>query len=230
MMSVEPIYISALLIGLLGGTHCVGMCGGIVTALTIGLSNQKRNDGGSFFIYQLSYNIGRILTYTITGALVASIGAVSEHYGFGMQVRKILTLMAASVMIFLGLYLTGWWKTAIIKIENIGSILWRRIEPLAKNFIPIRSISHALIAGILWGWLPCGLVYSALFLAMSANSISQGALIMWSFGIGTLPVLLGLGYVSTNFIAHLQKQWVRTTAGTIIFCFGIFQFKIFIFS
>ena len=95
-----------------------------------------------------------------------------------------------------------------IKIENIGAVLWRRIEPLAKKFIPIRSISHALIAGILWGWLPCGLVYSALFLAMSANSISQGALIMWSFGIGTLPVLLGLGYVSTNFIAHLKKQWV----------------------
>jgi len=133
-------------------------------------------------------------------------------------------------MIFLGLYLTGWWKTAILKIENIGSVLWRRIEPLAKNFRPIRSISHALIAGILWGWLPCGLVYSELFLAMSANSISQVALIMWSFGIGTLPVLLGLGYVSTNFIAHLQKQWVRTTAGTIIFCFGIFQFKIIIFS
>ena len=147
-----------------------------------------------------------------------------------MQVRKILTLTAVSVMKFLGLYLTGWWKTAIIKIENIGSVLWRRIEPLAKKFIPIRSISHALIAGILWGWLPCGLVYSALFLAMSANSISQGALIMWIFGVGTLPVLLGLGYVSTNFIAHLEKQWVRTTAGTMIICFGIFQFKIFIFS
>ena len=82
------------------------MCGSIVTALKIGLSNQKRNDGRRFFIFQLSYNIGRILTYTITGALVASIGAVSEHYGFGMQVPKILTLTAVSVMIFLGLYLT----------------------------------------------------------------------------------------------------------------------------
>ena len=83
-MIVDSIYISALLIGLLGGTHCVGMCGGIVTALTIGLSNQKRNYGRRFFTYQLSYNIGRILIYTITGGLVASIGSVSEHYGFGM--------------------------------------------------------------------------------------------------------------------------------------------------
>ena len=79
---------------------------------------------------------------------MASIGVVSEQYGIGMQVRKILTLTAASVMIFLGLYLTGWWKTAIIKIENIVSILWRRIEHVAKKFIPIRSISHALIAAI----------------------------------------------------------------------------------
>ena len=83
----------------------------------------------------------------------------------------------------------------IIKIENIRSVLWRIIEPLAKKVIPIRSISHVLIAGILWGWLPFGLVDSALFLAMSANSISQGALIMWIFGIGALPVLLGLTYV-----------------------------------
>ena len=169
------------------------MCGGIVTSLTIGFSNQKRNDGRRFLTYQLSYNIGRILTYTITGALVAVVGAVSEHYGFGMQVRKILTLTAASVMIFLALYLTGCWKTAIIKIENIVSILWRRIEHVAKKFIPIRSISHALISGILWGWLPCGMVYSVLFFAISANSILQGALILWSFGVGTLPVLLGLG-------------------------------------
>ena len=127
MMSVEPIYISALLIGLLGGTNCVGMCGGIVTALTIGLSNQKRNDGRRFFIYQLSYNIGRILTYTITGALVASIGAVSEHSGFfGMQVRKILTLTAASVMIFLGLLQRDWfiWQKMVMKRWHKSYLIW----------------------------------------------------------------------------------------------------------
>ena len=84
--------------------------------------------------------MGRILNYTITGGLVASIGAVLENYGFGMHVRKILTLTAASVMNFLGLYLTGWWETAIIKIENIGLVLWRTIEPLAKIFILTRSV------------------------------------------------------------------------------------------
>ncbi len=123
-MGIESFYISALLIGLLGGTHCVGMCGGIVSALTIGLSNQKRKDLRKFFVYQLSYNLGRILTYTMTGAIAASLGAVSEHYGFGIQARKILTFTAATIMIFLGLYITGWWKIAIISIENIGKIFW----------------------------------------------------------------------------------------------------------
>ena len=140
-----------------------------------------------------------------------------------MQIRKILTLTAASVMKFLGLYLTGWWKTDILKIENIGSVLWHRVESLAKKIIPIRSISHALIAGILWGWLPCGLVYSALFLAMSANSISQCDLIMWIFGIGALPVLLGLAYVSTNFIAHLQKQWFEPQQAQLFFVLEYFN-------
>jgi len=163
----------------------------------------------------------------MTGAIAASLGAVSEHYGFGIQARKILTFTAATIMIFLGLYITGWWKIAIISIENIGKIFWKSIEPLAKKFIPIRSISHALIAGILWGWLPCGLVYSALFLAMSANSISQGAIIMCIFGIGTMPVLLSIGYVSKNIFSHFQKKWLRVTAGTIIIFFGIFQFMIF---
>lgn len=229
-MEIESFYFSAFLIGLLGGTHCVGMCGGIVTSLSIGISKHKREDVKSFFVFQISYNLGRILTYTITGAIAASVGVVSEHYGFGMQVRKILTLIAATVMIFLGLYVMGWWKMAIMIIENVGKIFWNKIEPIAKKFIPIRSIGHALIAGILWGWLPCGLVYSALFLAMSANSITEGALIMWIFGVGTLPVLLGVGYFSTNIIFHLRKKWLRTAAGSLIIFFGILQFKIFFFS
>ena len=167
------------------------------------------------------------MTYTIRGHLPLVYELFSDHYGFGMQARKILTLTVPSIMIFIGLYLTGWWKTAIIKIVNIGSFILCRIEPLAKIFIPIRSIIHVLIVGILHGWLPFELVFSELFLAIYSNSVSQGALKMWGFGIGTLPVLLGLGYVSTNFIDRLQKQWVWTTACTIIFCFGIFQFKIF---
>ena len=165
MMGVEAIYISALLIGLLGGPVCWHLWR-YCNCTYDWFINQKRNDGRRFFTYQLSYNIGRILTYTITGTLLGSIGVVSEYYGFGMQVRKILTLTAASVMIFLGLYLTGWWETAIIKIENIGSILWRSIEPLAKYIIPI-SLHKSCIDC----WYSLGMfnVWAGLFSAIFGN-------------------------------------------------------------
>ena len=227
-MFEESLYFSAFLIGLFGGTHCAGMCGGIISGLTLGISEENRRK--NLLSFSLLYNLGRIISYSVAGAMAASLGAVSDNYGFGIEVRKILTLIAATVMIFLGLYLTGWWTNVIHKFEKIGSFLWQRIEPYAKRYIPIRSHGHALIAGLLWGWLPCGLVYSTLFLAMTGKSVSQGVLIMVSFGIGTLPTLLTIGYFSGSLIAQLQKKWIRTFAGIMIIGFGILQFKIHFFS
>ena len=227
-MFEESLYFSAFLIGLFGGTHCAGMCGGIISGLTLGVSQENRHK--NLLSFSLLYNLGRIISYSVAGAMAASLGAVSDNYGFGIEVRKIFTLLAATIMIFLGLYLTGWWITFILKIENIGNFLWQKIEPYAQKFIPIRSKGHALIAGLLWGWLPCGLVYSTLFLAMTGKSVAQGVLIMFSFGIGTLPTLLTIGYFSDSLIAHLQKKWIRIFAGIMIICFGIFQFKIHFFS
>jgi len=223
-MFSESLYLTAFLIGLFGGTHCAGMCGGIMSGLTLGVSAENRRK--KFLPYLLSYNSGRIISYSIAGAMAASLGAVSANYGFGIELRKIFTLLAATVMIFLGLYLTGWWISAILKIEKVGSFFWKIIEPYAKKYVPIRSTGQALIAGLLWGWLPCGLVYSTLFLAMSAKSISQGVLIMLSFGIGTLPVLMTIGYFSDSLIKQLQKKWLRISTGLMIIGFGIFQFKL----
>ncbi|MEC9296732.1 MAG: sulfite exporter TauE/SafE family protein [SAR324 cluster bacterium] len=227
-MFEESLYFSAFLIGLLGGTHCAGMCGGIISGLTLGVSEENRRK--NLLPFSLLYNFGRIISYSVAGAMVTSLGTISDNYGFGIEVRKILTLLAATIMIFLGLYLTGWWITVILKIEKIGTFLWQRIEPYAKRYIPIRSKGHALIAGLLWGWLPCGLVYSTLFLAMSGKGVAQGVMVMTSFGIGTLPALLTIGYFSDSLIAHLQKKWIRTFAGIMIVGFGIFQFKIHFFS
>ncbi len=126
-------------------------------------------------------------------------------------------------MILLGLYLSGWWPRAILAIERGGSWIWQWIEPVAKRWIPIRSTTQALIAGLLWGWLPCGLVYTALLWSLSAESTLQGALIMGCFGLGTLPVLLGLGLFSGKLADQLQKRWIRTSAGIMVGSFGIFQ-------
>lgn len=220
-MPSESLYLSAFLMGLLGATHCAGMCGGIVTALTIGIDPQQRSQRVAVFL--LSYNSGRILSYMAAGATMALIGSALAALGEGMWIRQLLTLLSATIMILLGLYLSGWWPGAILKIERIGSLLWRQIEPVAKRWIPIRSTTQALVAGVLWGWLPCGLVYTALLWSLSAESILQGTLIMGSFGLGTLPALLGLGLISGTIAEQLQKRWVRTSAGIMVSSFGIFQ-------
>ncbi len=225
LMLTESLFISAFFMGLLGGTHCVGMCGGIVSGLTMGLPENERNKRNRLLTYLISYNSGRILSYAIAGAVVATLGMVAENIGSGMDVRRWFTLIAALVMILLGLYLTGWWTSAILGIERAGSIVWRLIEPMAKKFIPIRSTTQAMIAGMLWGWLPCGLVYTALLWSMTAESSLQGAMVMISFGIGTLPTLLGLGYFSNSLISKLQKGWVRTTMGITVAGFGLYQLQ-----
>ena len=119
--------------------------------------------------------------------------------------------------------LTGWWTKAIRKIEHAGSFVWKIIEPLARKLLPVNSTGQALMAGLLWGWRPCGLVYTALILALSAESIVQGGLIMASFGIGTLPALFAIGFFSASLMPHLQKKWLRTTAGLTVLSFGLYQ-------
>lgn len=209
--------------GLLGGIHCAGMCGGIISALTFGIAPDKRKHSNTLTLYLLFYNFGRITSYIIAGIAVAALGMAIKNIGDAMIVRQIFSLIAASVMILLGLYLTGWWTKAIHKIEYAGSFIWKLVEPMAKKMIPVNSPGQALMAGLLWGWLPCGLVYTALLLALSAESIVQGGLIMASFGIGTLPELFSIGFFSASLMPHLQKQWLRTTAGLMVLTFGIYQ-------
>lgn len=220
-MLTESLYLSAFLMGLLGSTHCAGMCGGIVSALTIGIDPQQRTTRTP--PYLLAYNGGRILSYMVAGAVIAAVGGLLSALGEGIVVRQLFTLLSATLMVLLGLYLSGWWPTAILKIEQGGALIWRQIEPIAKRWIPIRSMTQATVAGLLWGWLPCGLVYTALLWAMSAESTLQGALIMGSFGLGTLPALFGLGLLSEKLGQHLQRPWVRASAGIMVATFGIFQ-------
>lgn len=222
-MMVESLYLSAFLMGLLGGVHCAGMCGGIVSGLTLGIPRERRESRALLLPYLLSYNGGRILSYMAAGMIVALLGTTVEGLGGGMEIRRGFTLVAAIVMILLGLYLAGWWRGAILQIERAGSLLWRLIEPVARRFIPIHSSGQALIAGLLWGWLPCGLVYTALIWALTAGTVVQGAMIMASFGIGTLPTLVGLGYFSSSLISRLQQQSVRTAAGIMVAGFGFYQ-------
>lgn len=213
--------LTALLVGLLGGVHCVGMCGGIVATLTAGLPREQRQRLSQQLPFQLAYNAGRIASYTLAGALMGALGAVALQLVPLHLAQRLLYLIAAGFMLALGLYLGGWWQ-GMTRVERLGERLWRRIEPLGRPFLPVRHWWQALAVGAVWGWLPCGLVYSVLIWSAGSGGPLQGALLMLVFGLGTLPNLLGLGLLAGAAARLSEQRWLRQLAGAIVMAFGFY--------
>lgn len=205
-------FFALFLVGLLGGTHCVGMCGGIVGALSMG--------GGRWSLH-LAYNMGRILSYGLAGALAGALGAASLGLAGQTTARLVLYVFANLMLVALGLYLLGV-TGALALTEKAGQKLWRRIQPLTRRFLPARTVAQALPLGLLWGWLPCGLVYGALASALSAGSAWHGAGLMLAFGLGTLPNLLLAGVVLGRFNHFVRNVWVRRISGILVLGFGVY--------
>ena len=208
--------IAAFLVGLLGGVHCVGMCGGIVGAVSVGLPGQSR------WPLLLGYNVGRIASYTLAGAVAGGLGLFFSGLLPVRHAQQALLAVAALFMILLGLYLGGWWPL-LARLERLGGHLWKRIEPLGRGLLPVRRPGQALALGLLWGWLPCGLVYSVLIWSVSAGGAAQGALLMLAFGLGTLPNLLLMGAAAARLQGLVRRPGVRRAAGALILLFGLYQ-------
>jgi uncharacterized protein len=220
-MPIDATYAAAFLVGLLGGVHCVGMCGGIVAALTMGLPGALQHNGRRLAPYVLAYNAGRLLAYVLAGALLGGVGFLAAHLAVVHDVQRVLRVAAGIFTIALGLYVGGWWQ-GLARVEHAGGVIWRRIQPLGKALLPVRTPRRALLLGFIWGWLPCGLVYSVLIWAIAAGSASQGAVLMLSFGLGTLPTLLAMGAFSTWLAAALRTAWVRHGAACLIVLLGLY--------
>ena len=137
-MAIDPPYLAAFLIGLSGGAHCFGMCGGIVGALTLGLPATPGHPLRTRLPYLLAYNGGRIISYMIAGALAGGVGAWATHLLPIHRAQLGLQLLAGLFMILLGLYLAGW-QTVLGRLERVGGVLWRRIEPLGRRWLPVRT-------------------------------------------------------------------------------------------
>ena len=193
---------SAFLVGLAGGVHCIGMCGGVVIAF-----NAATPDSKSKWPYTLAYNSGRILSYVGAGAITGALGhIVTRHLPYS---GPILAIISAFMLIAMACYLGQWWN-GLVHVERLGKQLWRRIQPFSRQFIPFKSPLHALPYGMIWGWLPCGLVYSTLTWSMASGSLLAGATIMAGFGLGTLPTLiataLGADWLTRSFRLPVVRQ------------------------
>lgn len=218
---VDFVPLTAFVVGLLGGVHCLGMCGGIVGALTFGLPENQRK-GVRFLPFLLAYNAGRILSYTLAGAMAGGLGVLLAGILPVQQAQNILIVIAAIFMLLMGLYIGGWWN-GLTFLEKAGGTFWRRLEPLGRRMMPVKSPLQAFGLGLVWGWLPCGLVYSVLVWAVSAGSAMQGAMLMAAFGLGTLPNLLLMGAAAGWLGQHIKKPAVRYVAGGLIIAYGIYM-------
>lgn len=205
-------------IGLLGGVHCVGMCGGIAGALSHALPS-RRQTRGRLLLAHLQYSAGRIASYCIAGALAGSMGLVAQRL-LGPAGGPLLRACAGVLLVGLGLYVSGWWL-GLSRLERAGAGIWRWISPVFARLQGGTSGPRRLLLGVLWGWLPCGLVYSMLATAVSSGSPVTGALVMAGFGVGTLPALLSAGSLASELARLAQRRGTRRAAGIAIILFGI---------
>lgn len=214
----EFTFFAAIAVGFLGGTHCVGMCGGIVSALSLSIDQPKKTP----LSFLLAYNVGRILSYVIAGAIAGGLGALLAANASLHSAQLGLSIVAAGFMFLMGLYIAGW-SNVLSKVEKVGGVIWRQLEPLGRRFLPVKQTDHALWLGMVWGWLPCGLVYSVLIWSLSAGSATQGMWLMLGFGLGTLPNLLAMGVAAQQLKQWMYKSWVRQSAGVLLIAFAIIQ-------
>jgi len=224
----------------MGSVHCLGMCGGIVGALSAAgttgqapLLRARRADGAlqaiapaalHDLIRVLSYNLGRLASYALAGALAGGIAAGvlrgADVLGWMLPLQQAATIAVNLMLVALGLHLGQWWH-GVARLERLGQRAWRAVRPLASRLLPADSAPKALLLGGLWGWLPCGMVYSALLSAMLAGDAAKGALTMLAFGAGTLPMLLAAGVSGARLRSVAAGAGWRRLAGLVVLAFGL---------
>jgi hypothetical protein len=214
-MNLELLVPAAFLAGLFGSAHCLGMCGAIV----ILFEGQAPSADGQR-LRRLLYNTGRLSFYMLLGAIAGLGGAlITQLAGIGTGLA-ILRILAGLLVIALGCNLLFDWHI-LSWLERSGAILWKRVSPLARHVLPVNTPERAMLAGFLWGALPCGLVYSAVSIAGTSGSAAGGALVMLAFWLGTLPALLLAGESSAKLAAWRRRGPVRKVAGTVLLAMGL---------
>lgn len=209
---IEPLsLLSAFFLGLMGASHCLVMCGGIAAAASS--SGPKQGNLG----FLLLFNLGRILSYSLAGFLVSLVGLwLADSHQLAQQV---LRSIAGILLILMGFYIARWWML-LTRLEAAGQLIWRYIQPLTRKLIPIQNKPQALALGVLWGWLPCGLIYSTLAWVAANGQPALGALTMLCFGLGTLPGILAAGIFAQQLNKLISHQYFRQIAAILLMSYG----------
>lgn len=213
-----PALAAAFVFGLLGSAHCIGMCGGIMSVLTFNIPPSMRQPARLTGLV-LGYNLGRITSYAMAGASAATLGSVVT---LAPGMHTAMQLLSALMMMLMALYIANFWK-GLRHVERLGRHLWQYIEPAGRRLLPVVHIHQAVVLGAIWGWLPCGLVYSMLTWSLSSADTLEGALLLTAFGLGTLPALLLNGLAARQLQHLLALNSTRWVAAALIVTFAIWQ-------
>lgn len=209
-----PVLSAALLAGLVGSTHCAVMCGGIATGFSAMSSRQPGWSGA------LQLNLGRVAGYTLAGTIVGAFGggllALARHDTavLAMRVGVGLALVVLALRLFDQ-------RGRLDFLARPGAKVWQALRPLHARVLPADTLPRRLVAGALWGWLPCGLSLSLLTVAWLQANARDAALTMAAFGLGTLPMMVTLTWSGARLGRRWQQPAVRRVAATFVLAAGL---------
>jgi uncharacterized protein len=204
---------TAFIMGLFSSAHCIGMCGGIIGALT--LAGEKKSSHKRWLLVGL-YNVGRIFSYIVIALLFYFLIDTLETY-FAWAFMRVI---AGLLLIAMGLYLANWWR-GLVYLEKLGSYVWHFLQPLSRSLIPVKNYWQAFFLGTLWGWLPCGLIYSALVYAATSSSMFSAGMTMFAFALGTLPAVLAMGLLTETLRGWIKHKISTMVMAILMIVFGI---------
>ena len=215
---MEALAAAMLAAGLASGVHCVGMCGGIVAAFDARgrrvIPVREAGARGPDWARRVAFNLGRITTYAVAGA-AAGLAGQAAYAAAALPAQRVLQVAVSLILIVIALHLATNGRV-LATLEALGLPLWRAVQPLAARMVQARTPAGAWLAGTAWGFLPCAMVYAALAAAAAAGDPLRGAVAMAAFGAGTLPFLLGAGWLAARI-----RAW-RRTAAALLLGFGAF--------
>ena len=201
--------------GLFSAFHCLGMCGSIIGSLTLSLKREIRENKRLLLPFVASYNTGRVLSNSMAGMLAGfAENVLTIPFGEGHG-HRILQILSAIVMLGAGLHIGGWFPR-FAYIEKFGNIVWRRIEPYGRRLVPVETLPRAFVFGMVWGWLPCGLVYTALALAATTGDVFRSTFTMLAFGLGTMPAVMGVGIMTSWMVKLSNMKRFRELTGIVL--------------
>ncbi|NND69230.1 MAG: sulfite exporter TauE/SafE family protein [Halioglobus sp.] len=205
--------LAALMLGLSGAGHCLGMCGGIAAALSLG--------GGGNTTNTLAYHGGRIASYTVAGALLGLAAGSITTSGWTLGLRY----LAGVLLILMGFYIAEWWRVLAV-LERLGAYLWQPVQKVGQRFLSLQNWRGALGLGLCWGLMPCGLIYSALALAATTGNAPGGAAMMLLFGLGTLPAMLATSLGAQQVTDLLRRRGFKLLIAVALIVSGVWTLYI----